>query len=485
MNYSMIFFVLQLLLQFEAAFLVPPLLISAFSGETEAAIGFLITIALLLPFCIPWRRRRRRRRGGFSTRESFVIVGISWILMSVFGALPFVFSGEIPSFIDAFFETVSGFTTTGASILTDVEAMSRGLLFWRSFTHWIGGMGVLVFLLAVIPMSDHSGGTAMHLLRAESPGPQVDKIRPKMLDSAKILYKIYIVLTVVQVILLLCGGLDLFESVCTAMGTAGTGGFGVRGDSLASYSPYLQWVVKDFKLLFSLNFNVYALLLARRWREAATGEEVRVYLLLFLAAAAAITVNLIASGTAPAGEAVRAAAFQTASIMSTTGFVTTDFNLWPQFSRTVLVLLTVVGACAGSTGGGFKVSRVLLLIKAARNYLRRTLHPRQVRLVRLEGNVVEEETVQGVFIYLILYVLVLVTGVLLVSLDGFSFETNATAVLTCLNNVGPGLDMVGPAGNFAAFSGGSKLVLSLLMLVGRLEILPVLMLFSPNLWKKK
>ena len=484
MNYSMVLFFIQVVIRLEGIMLIPPMLISLFNGERQSALGFLITIAIMIPFMIPWGLKRKRKEG-IGNRDAIIIVGGSWIILSLFGALPFTISGGIPNYIDALFETISGFTTTGSSILGNVEVLGKGLLFWRSFTHWIGGMGVLVFLLAIIPLSGSSGGTSIHLLRAESPGPQVDKIRPKMLDSAKTLYEIYIALTLAEIIFLLFGGMNLFETVCTAMGTAGTGGFGVKNTSIAMYSPYIQWVVTIFMILFSLNFNIFVFALARQWKQVFTGEEIRYYLLLYGVSAVVIIMTLVSHHTLPLGEAVRASAFQCASVMSTTGYSTVDFNQWPGLAKTILVILTAIGACAGSTGGGIKLSRILLLFKAARNSLRRQLHPREVRPVRLENAVVEEETIHGVFIFLILWLLILVLGFLLVSIDGYSFETSFTAALTTISNVGPGLARVGPAGNFAFFSPFSKIVLSMLMLIGRLEIIPMIMLFSPSVWKRK
>ena len=401
--------------------------------------------------------------------------------MSAVGALPFWLSGEIPRYVDALFEVISGFTTTGASILTNVEAMSRGLLFWRSFTHWLGGMGILVFLLAIVPMG--KGGYSVHLLRAESPGPSVSKLVPRMRQTAGILYLIYIILTVLCVVFLLFGGMSLFDSLCTAFGTAGTGGFGVRNDSMASFSPYCQSVCTVFMTLFGVNFNIYFLLLLGKFSQALRSQELRVYLGIFFGAVAVITVDIchIFGGIR---QALHHAVFTVASIMTTTGFATEDFDLWPQLSRTILVVLMIVGACAGSTGGGIKCARLLLLCKALGARIRQMLHPRSVNLVRVDGHTVEEETLQGVNTYMTAYCFIAIASVLLLSLDNLSLETNFTAVMACLNNIGPGLDLVGPTSNYSHFSDLSKLTLIFNMLLGRLEIFPMLVMLSPRTWKR-
>lgn len=411
-----------------------------------------------------------------------MIVGLGWLVLSAVGALPFWISGEIPHYVDALFEVISGFTTTGASILTSVEDMSRALLFWRSFTHWLGGMGILVFLLAVVPMG--KGGYSVHLLRAESPGPSVDKLVPKTRQSATILYSIYIALTVLCVLFLLAGGMPLFDSLCTAFGTAGTGGFGIKNSSMAAYSPYLQTVCTVFMALFGVNFTVYFLLLLGKIKQALLGEELRLYLGIMLGSMALITWNILPLYGGSVHAALHDAAFSVSSVMTTTGFATADFNLWPQLSRTILVILMVVGACAGSTGGGIKCSRVLLLLRSLRTRMRQMLHPRSVSLVRLEGRTVGEETVQGVYTYMTAYCAIAILSILLLSLDNLSLETNFTAVMACLNNIGPGLDLVGPTGNYAHFSDLSKLVLMLNMLLGRLEIFPLLIMLSPHTWRR-
>ena len=419
----------------------------------------------------------------FGAREGLVCVGFSWIVLSLLGCLPFVFSGNIPHFVDAFFETVSGFTTTGASVVPSVEAMDKGILYWRSFSHWLGGMGVLVFLLAIAPSSKGTGFT-MHLLRAESPGPDVGKLVPKMKQTAVILYSIYIALTVLNVIFLVCGGMSLFESVCTAFGTAGTGGFGIKNDSIASYSPYLQNVTTVFMLLFGINFSIYYLLLLKEFRSVFKDEELRMYLGVAFVSIVLITLN-IRSLYDTLEETIRHAAFQVSSIMTTTGYATTDFDLWPSFSKSILLILMVIGASAGSTGGGFKCIRVLLLLKILRRNIRQILNPQKVMVVRNNGRAVDEKVLANTNAYLAAYVIIIIISVLLISLDGFDFETNMSAVLACFNNIGPGMAAVGATCNYAAYSVFSKIVLSINMLAGRLEIFPILVLLSRSTWTRR
>jgi trk system potassium uptake protein TrkH len=404
--------------------------------------------------------------------------------MSLLGCLPFCISGEIPCYVDALFEMVSGFTTTGASVVPNVEGLSKGILYWRSFSHWLGGMGVLVFLLAVAPGDGQGKGFTMHLLRAESPGPNVGKLVPKMRKTAAILYAIYIALTILNVIFLLFGGMSLFESLCTAFGTAGTGGFGIRNDSLASHSPYIQYVTAVFMFLFGINFGCYYLLLLRQFRGVFKDEELRVYIGVVIAAIVIIVLN-IRSLYGTLEETIRHAAFQVSSIITTTGFATTDFDLWPSLSKTVLLALMVIGACAGSTGGGIKVARVLLLFKSLRRNIRQVMHPNRVQVVRNNGAVVEEQVLENTHAYLAAYVVIFIVSVLLISIDGFSTTTNISAVLACFNNIGPGLEAVGPTCNFAGFSVFSKLVLSLDMLAGRLEVFPMLVLLSRATWRNR
>ena len=482
MNFRMIFYLLGHITRVEALFMLPAAAISYFQGEAASWKAFLVAIALLVLVGLPVLRAPARKT--FYAREGFVVVGLAWIVVSFFGALPFWFSGAIPSFVDCFFETASGFTTTGASILREIESLPMGILYWRSFTHWLGGMGVLVFVLAIIPMTRGSGHS-LHLLRAESPGPQVGKLVPKMHQTAKILYGIYVGMTLLQILLLLAGRMPLFDAVTTAFGTAGTGGFAVKNDSMASYSVYIQAVITVFMALFGINFNIYYLLLIRKVSKAFSNEELRAYLGIMLGAILLITWNLMVHGTVGGlGMTFHHAAFQVSSIMTTTGFATADFNLWPELSRIILVSLMILGASAGSTGGGIKTARVVLLWKAARNELHKMLRPRSVKLVRMDGQGVEDGTLRGIHTFMTCYCIICFFSVLLVSLDNFSLETNLTAVLACLNNIGPGLGLVGPVGNYADFSVLSKLVLTANMLLGRLEIFPLLILFSPSVWKR-
>ena len=484
MNVKMMGKFISQIIAIEAVFMIPALLISLFCGETAAVNGFLLTLGimtlvagLLFLFC---------RRAGklFGAREGLVCVGFSWIVLSLLGCLPFVFSGNIPRFIDAFFETVSGFTTTGASVVPFVEDLDKGILYWRSFSHWLGGMGVLVFLLAVVPSSGKGTGFTMHLLRAESPGPDVGKLVPKMKQTATILYSIYVALTVLNVIFLLLGGMSLFEAVCTAFGTAGTGGFGIRNDSLAGYSPYLQNVTTVFMTLFGVNFSIYYLLLLKEFRSAFKDEELRLYFGIILTSILLIVLN-IRPLYATLEETIRHAAFQVSSIMTTTGFATTDFDLWPSFSKTILLALMVIGASAGSTGGGIKCIRVLLLFKILRRNIRQILNPQKVMVVRNNGKAVDEKVLSNTNAYLAAYVVIIIISTLLVSLDGFDFETNMSAVLACFNNIGPGMAAVGATCNYAAYSVFSKLVLSIDMLAGRLEIFPILVLLSRSTWTRR
>lgn len=481
MNYRMMGKFISRILMVEAAFMVPALLISVFHGETEAVAGFLIGTVITLVTALLLYLLCRKAKKGFYAREGLVCVGASWIVMSLLGCLPFYFSGEIPSFVDALFETVSGFTTTGASILPEVENLSMGNLYWRSFTHWLGGMGVLVFVLAIGRGRDKSDGYTMHLLRAESPGPKVEKLVPKMKDSAKILYFIYVFMTILNVFFLLLGGMPLFDAVCTAFGTAGTGGFGIKNDSIAGYSPYLQNVCTVFMLLFGVNFSCYYMLAIRQVKNVFKDEELRFYLGTVLASVLLIAWN-VRGFYGTIGETLRHAAFQVASIMTTTGFATTDFDLWPSFSRAILLGLMIVGACAGSTGGGFKCGRTLLLIKSLRRNVRQILHPQKVQVVRVNGQMVTERVLDNTNAYLAAYAFIIVFSFIVISIDGFSPMTNFSAVLACFNNIGPGLESVGPTCSFGDYSLLSKLLLIVDMLAGRLEIFPILILFSRSTW---
>jgi len=479
MNYSIIRYITGWVLKFEAAFLCLPALVGIIYRETDC-ISYLFTALLCLTFGLLFTHKKPTNKNLY-TKEGFVIVALCWIIMSLFGALPFVLTGDIPSYIDAFFETVSGFTTTGASILTNVEVLSRANLFWRSFTHWIGGMGVFVFILAITPLL---GGSTMNLMRAESPGPSVDKLVPKIRDTSVILYGIYIVLTLTETLLLVFSGLSLFEALCTSFGTTGTGGFGVRNDSIAGYSTTVQYIVTVFMILSGINYSMYFLLLRRKFRQVFSLEEVWWYLGIIAVTGGIIFFN-IRDMFATTEEGLRHTFFQIGSIITTTGFATTDFNLWPSLSKCCLVLLMFVGACAGSTGGGIKVSRVLILIKSIRKELAGIAHPKQISKIRLNGHSIPNETVRSTNAFMAIYMILLALSVLLISVDGQSFTTNVTAVIATVNNIGPGLELVGPTGNFSFFSDFSKLILSFDMLAGRLELLPMLVLFSPSCWRKR
>ena len=477
----MIGFVIGRILLTEAALLMLPTAVAAVYGE--AVLPFLIP-ALLLAVIGLALGLRSPKRSSLYARDGFAVVALAWVLMSVFGALPFVISGDIPHFVDAFFETVSGFTTTGASILTEIEPLGRGVLFWRSFTHWVGGMGVLVFVMAILPMSA-GDGHGMHLMRAEVPGPSVGKLVSRMGDTAKILYGIYLALTLLEIALLLLGGMPLFDACIHAFGTAGTGGFSSRNLSVGAYdSAYFDVVIGVFMLLFGVNFNLYYFLLIKRFRDVFRSEELRAYLLIVGVAVAAIAADIVhIYGTV--GRSLRYAFFQVASIITTTGYATADFNTWPVFSQAILVILMFIGACAGSTGGGIKVARVVILCKTSLGDMRKMLHPNAVTTVRFEGKPLTDRTIRSVHLFLTVYILIFTVSVLLLSLDRFDLTTTFTAVAACINNIGPGLEVVGPMGNYAQFSPAAKLLLSFDMLVGRLEIFPMLLLFAPSIWKRR
>ncbi len=484
MNVKMIGRFLGQILAVEGVFLLPALGISLYCGEQSAAFGTAISAAIILvTAAVLWMLCRRAPRN-FSAREGMVCVGLSWVVLSLLGCLPFFLSGHIPNYIDALFEIVSGFTTTGSSILTDVEAFPKGLTYWRSFSHWLGGMGVLVFLLAIAPQDGKGTGFTMHLLRAESPGPDVGKLVPRMKDTAMILYAIYIVMTIVNIVFLLLGDMPPFEAVCTAFGTAGTGGFGIKNDSMASYSPYLQNVTTIFMFLFGVNFSCYYLLLLRNVKSVFKDEELRLYIGLAVTAVVLIVINT-RSLYPTFEETLRHASFQVSTIMTTTGYATTDFDMWPMFSKGILMLLMVVGACAGSTGGGLKCARLLILMKSLRRNIHKVIRPNKVELVRVNHKATDESVVDNANAYLCAYMVIIVVSFLLLSLDGFSVATNLSATLACFNNIGPGIDLVGPVGNYAMFSPLSKIVLILDMLAGRLEIFPLLILFSRYTWRNR
>ena len=460
--------------------MVLPLIVSLAYNEA-CSKDFLISIVIALVAGVALSLLARPGNKVIYAKEGFVIVSLAWIALSAVGALPFYISGEIPSFVDAFFETVSGFTTTGASILNDVESMSKGMLFWRSFTHWVGGMGVLVFVMAIVPkVSDRS----IHILRAEAPGPIVGKIVPKMKQTARILYIIYIVLTVVTFGFLMAGGMPLFDSMVHALGTAGTGGFGIKADSVGSYSPFIQWVITIAMIVFGVNFNLYYFILIKKYKAALKNEEFIAYLLMVIVSTVTVAVN-IAPMYSTVSESVRHSAFQVASIISTTGFSTVDFNQWPSFAKTVLLILMFSGGCAGSTAGGFKVSRIVLLLKTIKRELQRLIHPRSVATIRLDGKSVHETTVTSLHSYFAIYVALFSLVVILLGIDVFDLETNIAVAASCLNNIGPGLGTAGPASSYAMYSPLSKLVLCFAMFLGRLEIVPIVLTFSPSTWIKK
>ncbi len=484
MNYKMILHTIGKILCVESALMIPAFFISLGYGEADSMRGLATTIVLTAAIGILLLILLVPKNKNFYAREGFFTVALAWIVISLFGALPFFFSGAIPSFVDCWFETVSGFTTTGASIIPDVLSIPRGLLYWRSFTHWLGGMGVLVFVLALQPMARGGGGQAVHLLRAESPGPEVEKLAPRMHQTAKILYSIYIGMTLLQILLLALGGMPLFDNICITFGSAGTGGFAVLPDSIASYSPYIQWVVTIFMALFGVNFSIYYLFLIKKPRQALKSEELRWYVGILLAATILVAVNTWGMHGG-AAETIRHSAFQVSSIMTTTGYATVDFSLWPEFSRWVLMILMIVGACAGSTGGGIKVSRFVLMLKSLLAGGKRLRNPRAVSLVKMDGKTVSERTLHGLSLYMTAYVFILASACLLVGWNGLGIETTLSSVFSCLNNVGPGLDVAGPYSSYAGFSVLSKLVLSAAMLFGRLEIFPLLMIFSPALWSRK
>ncbi len=477
MNYRIILHIIGWVLNIEAFCMLLPLICALVYGENYML--FLYCAILCLAIGLPLVLKQPKNKALYA-KEGFTIVGLAWIVISIFGALPFYFSGYFSSFTDALFESVSGFTTTGASILQDIEILPKSILFWRSFSHWIGGMGVLVFLVAILPLA---GGENLHLIKAESTGPAVGKLVPKIKSSAKWLYGIYIIMTLVVVVLLLFGGLDLFEALILAFGTAGTGGFAILNSSCADYSSYVQIVITVFMILFGIDFTFYHLLLTRRWKMIANADETKAYLGIIFTSIVLITINCRGLFTS-LGEAIRHCAFQVASIITTTGYATTDFDLWPEFSKTILVLLMFIGACAGSTGGGIKVSRIVILLKSIVKQIRISTHPRSVVKLTMNGRPIAHETIRAINVYMAAYIAVFVTSLLLISLDNLDFTTNFTALAATLNNIGPGLARVGPSQNFSVYSPLSTFVMTLDMLIGRLEIFPMLILFSPNAWKK-
>ena len=480
MNYRLILQTLGKILLIEALLLIFPLIVN-FIYQENNLFAFSLTISILMVLGTLLIMIKPKSKAMF-VREGFVIVGLAWIVLSLFGALPFVLSKEIPHYIDALFETISGFTTTGASILNDVEAMSKSMLFWRSFTHWIGGMGVLVFVLAILPNSE---GQNIFLLKAESTGPQVGKLVSKVRFTARILYIIYFGLTLLEVVMLLLGKNSLYEAIVMSFGTAGTGGFGIYADSIGSFNTYSQIVIAVFMMIFGINFNLYYLAIIGKIKQAIKSEELRWYLAVIAVSTILITTNLVVNLNQSFGVALKDAYFQVSSIMTTTGYATVDFNLWPTFSKVILVMIMFVGGCAGSTGGGIKVSRIVILFKNLKREVQKLLHPNSVSPIKMEGEVIDTGVVKGVNVYFAFIIILLFAGTLLVSFDDLDFTSTFTGVIACINNIGPGLNMVGPMGNFDCFSYFSKCILSILMLIGRLEVYPILILFLPKTWTGK
>ena len=477
MNYSMIIYILGHLLKFEAIFLLLPMLAGFAYNEIDASIYMVLAFIAFVAGTLLTLKQPKNKQ--LFTKEGFVTVALGWIVLSMYGALPFVLTGDIPSYVDALFETISGFTTTGASILSDVEALSHTNLFWRSFTHWIGGMGVFVFILAILPMI---GGSTMYLMKAESPGPSVDKFVPRVKDTAKILYTLYIGITLLQIVCLLLAGMPLFDTLTHTFGTVGTGGFGIKNSSIGGYTSLQQNIITFFMIASGVNYSAYFYIISKNFKDAFKMEEVRWYFGIILASVFIITLNTWHLYTG-FGETVKHSFFQVASIITTTGYSTTDFDLWPELSKTILVLLMVIGACAGSTGGGFKVSRILILMKTIKKELSLMLHPREIKKIRMDGQVVNDDIIRSANVFTIIYFFLLFASILLISIDNFDFTTNFTAVAATLNNIGPGLAKVGPTCNFSSYSIFSKFVLMFNMLAGRLELFPLILLIMPNTWK--
>ena len=479
MNYSMIIFILGHLLRYEAVFLLLPTVTGFIYGEHEAVAYLCVAMVVFLLGTVLSCKSVKNKQ--LFTKDGSVTVALGWIVLTIFGALPFTLSGDIPFYVDALFETISGFTTTGASILSDVEALSHASLMWRSFTHWVGGMGVFVFILSLLPMI---GGSTMQLMKAESPGPSVDKFVPRVKDTAKLLYGMYIVLTFVQIVVLLLARMPLFDTLTLTFGTVGTGGFGIRNDSIGSYTSLQQNIITFFMLVSGINYSFYFLIISKKFRDAFHLEEVRWYFGIVFITGTLITLNILPLYDG-FFDALKHAFFQVGSLVTTTGYSTTDFNLWPEFSKTILVLLMIIGACAGSTAGGFKISRMMILLKSIKVELSQMLHPREVKKIRIDDHVVKPEVLRTAQVYLMLYWTIFLVSILLISVDNFDFTTNFTAVAATFNNIGPGLAGVGPMSNFAAYSIFSKFVLMLGMLIGRLELYPIILLMMPATWKRK
>lgn len=478
MNIGLIIYILGFVLMFLGGFFTLPAIVALIYSEPTGWYFVILSVVSLLIGLVVTRFKPKRYT--FFARDGFVAVALSWIMLSIIGALPFYLSGEIENFVDAVFETVSGFTTTGASILPYVEDLSKCMIFWRSFTHFVGGMGVLVFILAIVPMA---GGSNVMLMKAESPGPISGKLVPKVRTTAFYLYLIYVVMMFIEIIILLIAGMDPFDAITISFGSAGTGGFAVRNDGFMSYTPFMQSVVTFSMLLFGINFTAYYLIITKKFKQAIKSEEVWVYLFIFALSSIVIAKNTLGEFS-NFGESLHHAAFQVSSVMTTTGYSTVDYDLWPSLSKTILVCLMFIGACGGSTGGGIKVSRIIIAIKASMRSIKQCIHPRSVKAIKMDGKVIEEETVASVTVYFILYAFIFFISLLFVSIDNFDFTTNFTAVAATFNNIGPGLNGVGPTQNFSAYSAFSKIVFILDMLIGRLELFPVLILFSRSTWKK-
>ncbi|MBE6062071.1 MAG: TrkH family potassium uptake protein [Clostridium butyricum] len=480
MNYKVVLKTLGIVIKYVLTLLTIPMAIALYYGDGDAK-AFLNTIIIGIPIAFALMSVKVKKQAIYA-KEGFLIVGLAWIIISAIGALPFVISGVIPSFIDAFFETVSGFTTTGATLLTKIEGLPRGILFWRSFTHWIGGMGFLIFMLALIPSL---GANSIHLLKAESPGPSPGKIVPKIKDTAKILYLIYFAFTLIELILLMIAGMSLYDATIHAMGTAGTGGFSNMNASIAAFnSPAIEWIVTIFMTIFGINFALYFQLLRGNFKGFFKNEELKYYLLIIFCAVILITFNILNINNGDIILSIRQAAFQVSSIVTSTGFATVDFNFWPTLSKLIIIMLMFVGAMAGSTGGGIKTIRIVIMLKAIKREINKIIHPKRINSVKIAGRAIEEETIHGVFLFIGAYIIICLIAIFIVSFDNFDVTTTVTSVITTMSNIGPGLEMVGPAGNFSAFSPLSKLVLSFCMLAGRLEIYPMIVLFSPSIWRK-
>lgn len=481
MNYSVVFKIIGHVIKYELLLMIIPLIVALYYNQGDA-ISFVSSILIMIPISIILCKIKPKNETIYA-KEGFFIVGISWVIVSMFGALPFVLSGTIPSFIDAFFETSSGFTTTGASILTEIQSLPKGILFWRSFTHWIGGMGVLIFILALMPTL---GSNTIHLLKAESPGPSPGKIVPRIKKTAKILYIIYFVLTIIETILLKIAGMSLYDSIIHAMGTAGTGGFSNMNSSVAAYDSWqIDAIITVFMLIFGVNFTLYYQIYIGNIKEALKSEELKYYIGIVLVSIILIAINIMPINSGSFVESFRQSSFQVASVVTTTGYATADFNLWPTLSKIILFLLMLMGASAGSTGGGIKTIRFVVIFKAIKREISKILHPRMVKTVKIDGKSVEEETIKSIYLFIILYAIIALGATLIVALDGFDMVTTSSSVIATLSNIGPGFELVGPTGNFSMFSPLSKIVLSFCMLAGRLEIFPMIILFSPSLYKNK